>query len=125
MLIDHRLNLKTATEAEFDIFGVLQNKTFVPNMLLNCIIQQAGKLVDFQFQGYETKITDIDYIFDKDFLAGLCEFDYFNQYFSNIIRYHRRQIHMYPFLLGASLFQNYPICPDFGANSKSRKRQEA
>jgi len=85
--IDYRFNFKAAADAEFDIFGIAEHKSLSSDVLVDCPVQQLRKLIYRQILRGEAGTMAVAYIPGQEFLASLCEFDYLNKQFSNIIRY--------------------------------------
>ena len=86
VLIDDWFYINAASNAEFDIFSVMQYKTFVSNVFVDGVVKHIGELIYFQLFWYESGILDVEYILDKDFLASSRELDYLDEYFGDIIR---------------------------------------
>jgi len=87
IFVGYRFNFKATADSELDTFSITQHKSLVLDMLVDCIVQQVGKLIHRQIFRHKPRTVDIAYVLGKDFLASLCELDYLNEQFSDIICY--------------------------------------
>jgi hypothetical protein len=99
VLVNDGFDVEVAAGAELEVLCVAEHESLVADVLVDGTVEQVGELIDGEVLGDEVEGVEVVDVACEYFLPGLCELDYFNQQFGNVVSYERRGFHGYSLLL--------------------------